>query len=81
VRERYTSHLHPGKFEGEGPMTEYFYDLALDGEFDEEAGSVEWGGRCARFGKRVLLEDDRGFVTLRKFSSPREAKAFVRGFQ
>jgi len=29
---KYTAHLHPGKFEGETPATEYYYELMLDGD-------------------------------------------------
>lgn len=29
---KYTAHTSPGKFEGEAPETEYFYELSLDGD-------------------------------------------------
>jgi hypothetical protein len=29
---KYTAHQHPGKFEGESPATEYFYELMLNSE-------------------------------------------------
>jgi hypothetical protein len=38
-------------------------------EPDESTGSVEWRGHVARFGKRLMIEDDQGFVTVERFGS------------
>lgn len=44
-------------------MSEYLYDLLLQGGEDEWTGSVESvTGHVARFGRRLLFEDGRGFV-------------------
>jgi hypothetical protein len=42
-------------------------------EADESTGSVEWHGHVSRFGKRLLHSDDRGFVTVERFSTEAEA--------
>jgi len=53
-------------------MAEYL--SYCDGE-DEWTGSVEWDVYVQRFGKRILFNDDRGFVWVDKFASEDEAKA------
>ena len=42
----YTAHLHPGKFEGEQPETEYFYDLMLEGDGETLFPDID-GDICA----------------------------------
>jgi len=42
-------------------------------EPDESTGSVEWHGHVSRFGKRLLHEDDRGFVSVERFDTEAEA--------
>ena len=32
---KYTAHQHPGKFEGETPETEYFYEQMMQGDGDD----------------------------------------------
>ena len=44
-------------------MSEYLHALSMDGRQDEDCGDVECPtGWFARFGKRILFTDDRGFV-------------------
>lgn len=54
-------------------MAEYL-DAGLDP--DQATGSVEWHGHVSRFGKRLLHEDDRGFVSVERY--PTEAAAVER---
>jgi hypothetical protein len=42
-------------------------------EPDESTGSVDWRGHVARFGKRLLHTDDRGFVSVECFDTEAEA--------
>jgi hypothetical protein len=44
---KYVRHLNPGKFEGEGPETEYYYELMLEGEGETVFGSVEYEDESA----------------------------------
>lgn len=60
------------KFGGD-PMAEYLGMLGLDGT-DEDTGSVEWDVFVMRFGKRIVLEDDRGFVWVEKHETEEDAK-------
>ena len=76
----------PGKFEGEGPATAYFYEALLNGDGE----SIESGGFYAElfqttpheseeFGLDsfvLLWEDSQGFVYLKGFSSRDEAQYF-----
>ncbi len=73
---KYTAHNRPGKFEGEGPETEYFYECMLDGDGEDLQSeeslvlaalfqiSAEEATAFALFcGDWFLLrEDENGFV-------------------
>ena len=71
-------HSNLGKFEGQSGMAEYVYNLSLDGTADEETGETEWELFAARFGKRLLFENDRGFVTLERFQTGDQAREAFR---
>jgi|GEM_PF-3389594 len=46
---------HPGRFEGEGPETVYFYDLTMDGSGDE-LSCMEDG--CGEYACMLEVDDD-----------------------
>lgn len=60
----------PGRFGG-NQMAAYLWVKSLDGSTaDDESGSIEAPcGWFARFGKWLLTEDDRGFVSAWKADS------------
>lgn len=66
LRESYVS-----KFDS--PMTALLYYRSNEGWCDEETGSVEWEGWYGRIGKRIVQEDDRGFVTSHRYITEVEA--------
>lgn len=55
-------------------IAEYLYTKGLD-YADQDTGSVEWDVFIMRFGKRLLINDDRGFVWCETFPSEAEAIA------
>lgn len=74
MRERYTDHIgRPGKFEGEGPMTAYVYELVMGGDRGDDEDCSASGDSAVRFGRRILFEDSRGFVSLAKYDTEAEA--------
>jgi hypothetical protein len=67
----------PGKFEGErNPgLTRALYERSLDSSWvDDETGSTEWAYHVALMGRFLLLENDRGFVSLEEFVSEEAAR-------
>ena len=56
---------------GGDTMAEYLDHV--DGE-DDWTGSVEWDVYVRRFGKRLLLTDDRGFVWVQKYATAAECQ-------
>lgn len=40
---------------------------------DDETGDVEWGEWVGRYGKRLLFENDQGFVSVCRFASEDDA--------
>lgn len=62
----------PGKFEGQGPIARYAYEH-LD-ELREEDASQD-GLYVALIGKRILTEDEYGFVELLNFGQADRARA------
>jgi hypothetical protein len=40
---------------------------------DETTGSVDWRGFVGRYGKRLLHEDDRGFVSVERYPTVADA--------
>lgn len=62
----------PHRHKFDSAMAEWLYWL----ECDDYTGSAEWGEYVQLFGKRILFEDNRGFVTCDKY--PNEAKALER---
>lgn len=59
---------------GGDPMAEYLDMLAGDGGQDDETGEVDWQYWVAKFGKRLLFTDDRGFVWVEKYKDEVSAK-------
>lgn len=55
-------------------MAEFLDTLGLD-YADEDCGDVEWDVFVMRFGKRLLMTNDRGFVYCEKRRNEDEAKA------
>lgn len=56
-------------------MAEYLYELGMRGAFDRQSGDVECAtGAFTLFGRRILFEDSRGFVTVEMFSDRRGAE-------
>ncbi len=49
------------KFGGD-PMAEYLWEATMDGGQDDDTGEIDWDCWVAKFGKRLLFTDDRGFV-------------------
>ena len=73
-REAREAVSHPGKFEGESPITPILYEMALDGECDEETGdSCDGPAYVWRIGRYLLEESTYGFVSSRAFDSVEEA--------
>ena len=58
----------------ESPMAARVHYAVLDGWADESTGSVEWAYAIDRVGKRIVFEDDQGFVTMIRFDSEAEAQ-------
>lgn len=82
--------FRPGKFEGNAcyEQASRLYDIVLDGGADDECGSVAEDGVCyalvldveneaTTFGARhaLVVEDDRGFVSVETFETSTEARA------
>lgn len=63
-----TKETAKGKFGGD-PIAEYMYST----DNNLESGSVEWDIWFAQSGKRIVFEDDRGFVWVTKYGSEEEA--------
>lgn len=55
-------------------MAEYI-GVMLMGDADRDCGSVEWDVWCGQYGKRLLLNDDRGFVWVQKYATEEDASA------
>ena len=55
----------PGKFEGNADLriARALYTLSLDGECDDQIGTVEEGMWIGLIGRFVMWEDPQGFVT------------------
>lgn len=64
-----------GKYDS--PMSAYLESLYMDGAADEDSGSVEWEYHAARFGRRVLCSDDRGFVWSFRCATEETARRFL----
>lgn len=56
------------KFGGD-PVAEYMYS----NDNDQTSGSVEWDVWFAQSGKRIVFEDDRGFVWVTKYKNEAQA--------
>lgn len=54
-------------------IAEYLY---LFDDNDEETGDSEWGYHVRRFGRRLLYENDQGFVWSERHRTERHAMAF-----
>lgn len=66
-------YMGPGRKYG-SRMAAYLHRLSLEGSYeDESTGEVGWGHHVARFGRRLLVEDDRGFVWVDRFRTAGEA--------
>lgn len=72
---------HPGKFEGESPMTPILYDISIDGGADEYAGDCQTSGLAERIGKWIMFTTTDGFVSARRFSTVAEAEAAIEAFR
>lgn len=57
----------------DSPMTAYLYYRCNEGWCDEETGSVEWEAWYGRIGRRIVWEDDRGFVGSSRYATESEA--------
>lgn len=71
------SYNGPGKFEGtnDRALVVALYELSLHGCEDDRAGSTEYGLALQRFGRYVLIEDDRGFVAFERFDTDELAQS------
>lgn len=63
----------PHRHKYDNAMAEYLDFIGADYE-DESTGSVEWCEYVQRFGKRLLITDDRGFVTCDKYATEDAAR-------
>lgn len=74
------AHDRPGKFEGNGgdlAAALVLYAWSLDSGEDDSMSNESWG-YCGRFGRWLLIEDDRGFVSAQEY---RSVEAASREFQ
>lgn len=63
-------------------MAEYLSDLAMDGGQDQDSGDVECPtGWFARFGRRILVGDERGFVWVEVWPEPLAAEQVYNAMQ
>jgi len=67
-------HDSPGKFEGHRDRNELgkaliLYAMMGDGSYEDDHMSDGWGNYCARIGRYLVMEDDRGFVSFEEFAS------------
>lgn len=72
----------PGKFEGNHDvrLAKVLYALSLDGEFDDQIGSVDEGYWIGFIGRFVCQEDSQGFFTYDVFDTSDEAQASFLGY-
>jgi len=73
MREEYDT-SGSGKFEGCPPIAQYIYDNAEEDEATGNSFDYVWTGR---FGKRILQEDEFGFVYYLKTTLPDAKRLFV----
>lgn len=67
---------HPGRFLN--PMAVYLSARALDGyDEDESMGGADSCEHGARWGRRVLYVDDRGFVSVTRFPTVDLARGWL----
>lgn len=60
----------PHRHKYDSAMAEYL-DSGYD--YDDATGDVSWHGFVRRFGKRLVHEDDYGFVTVERYATEAEA--------
>jgi hypothetical protein len=67
----------PGKHEGLRPFEIWLaaHVLGDDSWSDEQTGSVEWGAWYGRAGRRIVSEDEQGFVYVAKYEDAEAASA------
>ena len=72
----------PGKFEGNDDLriARALYTLTLDGQVDDQIGSVDGGGWIGWIGRFVCMEDTQGFFGYEVFETSDEAKASFLGY-
>lgn len=72
-RDARESVKHPGKFEGNAPITVILYNLVMQGSWSDESyeSDSNW---MERIGKRLVCGDDQGFVWSVNFKNPNAAQ-------
>ena len=55
---KYTAHKKPGKFEGETSATEYFWELAMDGEAETWSPDMDENGEGTLFDLFTVNADE-----------------------
>lgn len=72
----------PGKFEGNHDLriARGLYTLTLDGQLDDQLGSVDEGMWLGWIGRFVCQEDTQGFFSYEVFDTSDEAKASFLGY-
>lgn len=74
MREQYDTGY--GKFNS--PMAAFIYERCLlHGDFGDSETSDDQGNWASRYGRRVLVGDDSGFVTLDQYDTVAEAEAAI----
>lgn len=63
----------------DSPMAVYLESLWCRGDSgDDWVGNVEWsGGHNVRYGRRIMVSDNYGFVSVLTFSTEGQAKDFM----
>ena len=72
----------PGKFEGNADLriARALYTLTLDGQIDDQLGSVDEGLWLGWIGQFVCQENEQGFFEYEAFDNSDEAKASFLGY-
>jgi hypothetical protein len=72
----------PGKFEGNADLriARALYALSLDGECDDQIGSVDQGMWIGLIGRFVMWEDPQGFCTYEVHDTSQEAEHSFLGY-
>ncbi len=72
----------PGKFEGNEDLriARGLYALSLDGQADDQLGSVDAGEWIGWIGRFVCMEDSQGFFSYEVYENSDEAKFSFYGY-